>query len=128
MRSRRRSGGWRPSPLALRREAEVLQHLGIEVDQDRLGVARQAVALRPFQVALVPVAHVLVGPRQLVMEDAVVLGVHLPLVRIGLAAHEFLAALAAPAGQEADARAGLGLVVDDEVRVVAELARALGRR
>jgi hypothetical protein len=29
--------------LALRREAEALQHLGIQVDQDRLGVARDAV-------------------------------------------------------------------------------------
>ena len=35
---------------------------------------------------------------------------------------ELLAALAAPAGQEADARAGLGFPVDDEVGVVAVLA------
>ena len=111
--------------LALRGEAEFLQHLRVQVDQDRLGVALDAVALRPLEVALVPVAHVLVGRRQLVVVDAVVLRVHLPLPRVGLAAHELLAALAAPAGEEADARARLGLVVDDEVGVVAELARAV---
>ena len=62
-----------------------------------------------------------------VLEDAVVLRVHLPLLRVGLAAHRLLAALAAPAGEEADARARRGLVVDDEVGVVAVLARCRRR-
>lgn len=102
-----------------------MQHLGIDVNQDRLGIAGQAVVLRPLQIALVPVAHVLVRLGQMVLEDAVVLLVHLPLFRIGLALEELLPALAAPAGQEADAGAGLGLVVDHEVGIVAELAAAV---
>ena len=103
-------------PLALRREAELLEHFRVEMDQDRLGVALDPRALRPLEVALVPVAHVLVGRRQLVLEHAVVPRVHLPLPRIGLAAHELFAALAAPAGEEADARPRFRLVVDDEIR------------
>ena len=113
-------------PLALRGEPELLQHLGIELDQDRIVEAAHAHALRPFHVALVPVAHVLVRRRQLVVEHAVVVRVHLPLLRVRLALQELVAVLAAPAGEEADARARLGLVVDDEVGVVAELARAVG--
>ena len=109
---------------ALRGEAELLQHLGVQVHVDRLGVARHAVRPGPLEVALVPVTHVLVRLRQLVMEHAVVLRVHLPLPRVRLALEELLATLAAPAGQEADTRARRGLEVDDEVRVVAELAGA----
>ena len=113
-------------PPALRRHAELLQHFGVDLDHDRVGVAAQARPLRPLVIALVPVAHVLVGRRQLLLEHAIVLGVHLPLPRIGFALHELLAALAAPAGEEADARTGLGLVVDDEIGVVAVLAAAVG--
>ena len=109
---------------ALGGEAEFLQHFGIQVDQDRFAIARDAVALRPFQIALVPVAHVLVGTRQLVMEHAIVLLIHLPLVRIGFAEQRLLAALAAPARQKADAGAGFGLPVDDEIGIVAVLALA----
>ena len=64
--------------------------------------------------------------RQVVLEEAAVLRVHLPLLRIRLAAQRLLAILAAPAGEEADAGAGRGLVVDDEIRIVAVLARAVG--
>ena len=102
MRLRRRCRRLLAVRLALRGEAELLQHFGIDVDVDRFGVTRQAVALGPFQVTLIPVAHVLVGLGQLVMEHAVVLFVHFPLLGVGLALHELLAALAAPAGQEAD--------------------------
>ena len=59
------------------------------------------------------------------VEHAIVFFVHLPLPRIGFADHRLLAAAAAPAGEKTDARAGLGLVVDDEIRVVAVLARAI---
>ena len=53
------------------------------------------------------------------VKHAVVLFVHLPLFRVGFANHGFLAAAPAPAGEETDARAGLGLVIDNEIRVIA---------
>ncbi len=112
--------------LALRREPEALQEFRVDVDHYGIVVAPQPRALRPCHVALVPVAHVLVFGRHRVVEDAVVLRVHLPLVGVGLAAHRLLATLAAPPGQEAHARARCGFVVDDEVGVVAELARSVG--
>ncbi len=111
--------------LALRGEAELLQYFGIDVDVDGFGITRQRMALGPFQVTLVPVAHVLVGLGQFVLEYAVVLLVHLPLPGIGFALHVFLTTLATPAGQEADAGTGRCFVIDYKIRVVAELAAAI---
>jgi len=51
MRLARWAGGLRVMP-ALRGETEFLQHFGIQVDQDRFVIARDAVALRPFQIPL----------------------------------------------------------------------------
>ena len=53
---------------------------------------------------------------------AIVLGVHLPLVRVRFAAYGFFTPLAAPTGQEANAGAWRGFPVDDEIRIVAVLA------
>ena len=85
---------------------------------NRFGVTRQAMMLRPFQVTLVPVAHVLVGLGQFIMKYAIVFFVHLPLIRVGFALHEFLTALAAPAGEKADTGTRFGFVIGDEVRIV----------
>ena len=65
--------------LALCCQAELLQHLRIEMDGNGFSVTRHTVSACPVQIALVPVAHVLVGLRQMVVIDAVVLLVHLPL-------------------------------------------------
>ena len=64
------------------------------------------------------------------VKEAVVLRVHLPLVRVGLAADRLGTVHPAPAGQEADARARRCFVVDDEIGVAGELAGAvrLGER
>ena len=94
------------------------------MDVNGLDISRQSMALGPFQVTLVPVAHVLVGLGQLIVEYAVVFLVHLPLPGIGLTLHEFLATLTPPTGQETDA--GSGFVIDHKVRVVAEFATAIG--
>ena len=59
--------------FALRRQPELLQNLRVNVEIDGFGVTQQRVALGPFQVALVPVAHVLVGTRQFIVKYAVVL-------------------------------------------------------
>ena len=40
-------------------EPEALQHLGVQVQVDRIGIAYQAMILRPVQVTAIPVAHVL---------------------------------------------------------------------
>ena len=87
--------------FALRRAPKALQKLGVDVNDDRVLVAPYACFLRPLHIAQVPVAHVLVFRRHLVMEHAVVLLVHVPLLGVGLAAHRFFTALAAPARQKA---------------------------
>ena len=121
-------GGLLALGLALRRQPELLQDIRVQVQQDRFGITRQAVTLRPFQIALVPVTHVLETFRQFVMVVTVVLFIHLPLVRVRFALHELLATLAAPAGEETNAGAGFHLIVDNEILVVAETTRAIGVR
>ena len=113
-------------PLSLRCEPEALQHFRIQMHEDRVAPTPQTVALRPLHVTPVPVAHVAVGRRHLVLEDAIICGVHLPLFRVRLAAHRLLPVCAAPAGEKADPGARLGLVADDEIRVIDVLARAAG--
>jgi hypothetical protein len=118
-RSARAAGG---PGLALRGQAEELQRVGIQRQLDRVVALAPALVLGEVEVGAVPVAHVLLVFGHVVLEHAVVLGVHLPLLGVGLAAQVLGAVLAAPAHQEADA--GLRLEVDDEVGVVLELARA----
>ncbi len=118
-------GRLRPVVKPLSREAELLQRLRIHL-QDHLHrrVAEQRMLLRELEVVLVRVtviAHVL---RPAMHEETLVLDVALPLLRIGLAAQGFVAVLAAPSGKKPDAR--YFLVVDDEILVVGELARAVG--
>src|SRR4030095_9586778 len=91
-------------PLALRREAEGLQYFGVQLDQDRLVETTHAHALRPVHVALVPVPHVLVRRRQLVVIDAIVVGIFFPLPGVRLALQELIAILAAPPGPGAQPR------------------------
>ena len=77
-------------------------------------------------ITLIPVAHVGVFGRQVMLMHAVVLGVHLPLLRVGRAHHALVTVFAAPAGQKALTGIRRSLKVHHEVRVVAEFARAIG--
>ena len=114
--------------LALRRQPETLQEFRVDVDHDRVFVAPDTHFLGPLHVTTVPVAHVLVFHRHLMMKDAVVLFVHLPLPGVGFPSHRFLATLAAPAGQETNTGSRGGFVVDDEVGIALELARPIRLR
>ena len=111
---------------ALGSEAKFLQHFAIELDHHRVGEFSQLHFLRPFVIPLVPVAHPLMLFGHFVMEDAVVLRVHFPLIRIGFTNQRLAAVLAAPANEKALAGPRLGFEVDNEVLVAAELARAVG--
>ena len=103
--------------------AETLQHLGIQVDQDRLGGARCGL-LRPLHVALVPVAHVLVagGSRWWNTQSFCAYISHWR--GLGSPTRNFSPPCRA-SRRGSRCRAGLGLPVDDEVRVVAVLCAAV---
>ncbi len=103
-------------------QAELLQYLGIDVDIDGIGITQQRMAFCPLEITLVPVAHVLVRLRQLVVENTVVLLVHFPLIRVGFTLHELFTVLASPAGQKTNTGTGGGLVIDHKIRVISELS------
>ena len=105
-------------------EAKFLQRLGIYLHDDRLGFAYETHVSRYIQVFLVGKAVVFLAIRPMVREERLVLDVLFPLFRIRLALERLFAILATPASQKADA--GRTLVIDDEIRVVLELARTVG--
>lgn len=113
---------------SLRGETELLHHIGIELNEDRRIELSEAFFHEPFQIRSVLPAHVLQFLGHRVMEDAVVLRVFLPLIRIRFADERVLAVLAAPADQKAHARTWRSLMIDDEVRISAILVRTVGRR
>jgi len=114
--------------LALRGEPELLHHVRVERDHDRLVELAKALLDRKVQIRPIAVAHVLHRLGQRVVIDAVVLRVLFPLPRIRLADERLVTVLAAPADQEAHTRARCRLVIDDELRIVAILALAFRRR
>ena len=92
---------------------------------DRIGCPSEPARQRELEVVAIPVLHVVHRCGHLVMKDAVVLRVALPLLRIRLALERLLAVDAAPSRQEADARSGRCFEVDDEVAIVLVLARSV---
>ncbi len=117
----------RPVVESLSGEAKILQRLGVHLQHDlHRGRAEQRVLLGELEVVLVGVAVVAHVLRPSVREERLVLDVLFPLLRIRRAAQRRLTVRPAPAREEADAREFL--VVDDEVAVVGELARAVVAR
>ena len=112
--------------LALCGETEALQDLRIDMDHDGIVVAAQACLLRPFHIAPVPVAHVLVRVRHVILEKTIILFVHFPLLGVRFSAQGFLATLAAPACQKTDTRAWSGFIIHHEIRIILVFARTLG--
>src|SRR3546814_8213313 len=97
--------------MPARRQAELLQHLAVELQGDRLLARQPAHRLGVGEIALVGELEVELVGRQRVRPEAAVLDVALELVRVRLAGAVAAAVLVAPAGQRADARRAL--VVDD---------------
>jgi hypothetical protein len=89
--------------LAARRQPELLQHVGVERDDDGRVARAPALLLRKVEVVAVPVAHIAQRLGQMVKVHAVVFRIHLPLLWVGLALERLRAVLAAPARQKADA-------------------------
>ena len=91
---------------------------------DRVVLLPPAFFLGKVQILAVPVAHVVHGLGHVVLKDAIVLRIRLPLLGIGLATQMLVAIFAAPAHQKTNA--GLRLKVDDKIWVAGELATTLG--
>ena len=60
------------------------------------------------------------------LKHTIVFGVHFPLLRVRCANHGLVAVFAAIANKKALTGIRLGLEIDDEIRVISILARAVG--
>ena len=107
----------------LRGEAEFLQWLGIQFNDNRLVAGVETGLFCERQIVLVGEAVKAHPLRQFVVKETAVVDVFLPLSRVRRAAQRLFAVLAAPAGQKADA-GGL-LEAHDEVAVIAVFGAAV---
>src|SRR3546814_17314280 len=96
--------GWRRvRAMALPGEAEFLQGFAVHLQGDRLGLGDQAHALRPVQIIAVGHLVVTAGEWHLGAPETAVFDVAFELFGVWRAL-AVLAALAAPAGEQADPR------------------------
>ena len=107
--------------MALRRQAEFLQGLEIELEDDRVGPADETEGGRPFEIVAIGVAIIFHVVGQFVEPVAAILDIALELLRIGLAPAMEDAFLAAPAGERTDA--GAALMIDHVIGIAAGIAR-----
>src|SRR3546814_16641245 len=86
--------------MPARRQAELLQHLAVELQGDRLLARQPAHRLGVGEIALVGELEVELVGRQRVRPEAAVLDVALELVRVRLAGAVAAAVLVAPSSEE----------------------------
>ena len=112
--------------MALCREAEALQRLDIELQDDRLRRGDQPHRRRALEIGLVGVLEIELLGRQLVFPEAAIGDVAVELLRVGCALALRVALGAAPAGERPDARRAL--VQSDIILVAAGITGRAVRR
>src|SRR3546814_3773216 len=110
--------------MPARRQAELLQHLAVELQGDRLLARQPAHRLGVGEIALVGELEVELVGRQRVRPEAAVLDVALELVWVRLAGAVAAAVLVAPAGQRADARRELVVRLEEHTSELQSLMRS----